>query len=180
MKKINLLLLLLLLLIMLNLGSVFGQESSPIKIELNQVIIEFEKSIEEKDSIRFGKLFFHEKVPFVGIMSEETEMSIKKNYPDFEGIAVSNSNKFISEICATEKEQKEKFYNIEIETDGVIASINFDYSFHSDNKIIQWGNEHWNLVYVDKKWLITDVIYSIRFPGIEEFPYDKYEELDKK
>lgn len=167
MKKLNALLLL-----VMNFGLLYSQESNEHKIILNEVIIEFETSIIEKDSARFKKLFFTEEVPFVGRMSEKTEMSIKKDYPEFEGIAVSNSNKFINEICATEKEQKETFYNIRIETDGVIATINFDYTFHSGKKMIQWGNENWNLVFVDKKWLITDVIYSIRFPDIEDFPFD--------
>ena len=167
MKKINLLLVLI-----FNITLCWGQESSINKIKLNQVIIDFEKSIEEKDSIRFNNLFFHDEVSFVGIMSEATEMSIKKNYPEFEGISSSNSSKFIREICKTGKKQKEKFYNIEIETDGIIASINFDYTFHSDGKMIQWGNEEWNLVYAEKRWLITDVIFSINFPSVEEFPYD--------
>jgi hypothetical protein len=166
MKKINILLLLI-----LNFGLLSGQESNEDAIKLNELIIEFEKSIIEKDSVRFKKLFFTKEVPFVGRMSIDTEMSIKKDYPEFEGIAVSNSSQFIKEICESEKSQKEKFYNIKIESDGVIATINFDYSFHSGTKIIQWGNENWNLVYVDEKWLITDVIYSIRFPDIEKFPY---------
>lgn len=105
------------------------------------------------------------------MMSRQTEMSIKKDYPDFEGIAVSNSNKFIKEICESDKAQKEKFYNISIETDGVIASINFDYTFHIGEKVIQWGNENWDLVKLNNQWLITDVIYSIRFPDIESFPH---------
>ena len=169
----------LLIILLFQLESVVGQERSPDMISLNKVIIKFEESIEEKDSIKFKELFFHDKVPFIGIMSPETEMSIKKNYPEFEGIAVSNSDKFIKEICETDKPQKEKFYNIEISTDGTIASINFVYSFHSGERIIQWGNENWNLVKVGKDWLITDVIYSIRFPGVEELPYSQEMKKEK-
>jgi hypothetical protein len=156
----------------LNFGLLYGQENYQDKLDLNEIIKDFEKSIVKKDSTGFKKLFFTDEVPFVGRMSEKTEMSIKKGYPEFEGIAISTSNKFISDICETEKKEEEKFYNIKIETDGVIGSINFDYSFHSNTKMIQWGNENWNLVNVGGKWLITDVIYSIRFPSVEEFPYN--------
>ncbi len=154
----------------------FAQENALDRLKLNGVIVEFEESIIQKDSTRFKKLFFDDHVSFTGIMSKETEMSIKKDYPDFQGIAVSNSTKFITDICKTEKKQVEKFYNINIETDGTISSISFDYSYFSDAKMIQWGHEKWNLVYADEQWLITDVIYSIHFPDIEAFPYtDKSE-----
>jgi len=138
---------------------------------LNAVILEFEQSIKEKDSVRFQKLFFDKDVSFVGIMSHETEMSIKKGFPEFEGISVSNCTKFISEICQSKEEQTENFYDIVIQTDGSIATISFDYSFMSGERMIQWGHEKWNLVKTEDQWLITDVVFSIRFPDVEKFPY---------
>ena len=158
----------------------FCQENSVDRLKLNEVLLEFAESIKQKDSIGFKKLFFDEQVSFIGIMSKDTEMSIKKDYPDFQGIAVSNSTKFIEDICKTEKMQEENFYNINIETDRNISSISFDYSFYSDTSMMQWGHEKWNLVYVDDKWLITDVIYSIHFPDVESFPYNDKSEKGKE
>jgi len=154
-------------------ATAYCQERSMDMLKLQKVVSEFEQSIIQKDSVRFKKLFFHEKVAFVGIMSEATEMSIKKDYPEFQGIAVSNCSKFIREICTSDKQQTERFYKIQISANAPIASISFDYSFLSGNKMIQWGNEKWNLVYADNQWLITDVVYSIHFPHIEPFPYEE-------
>jgi hypothetical protein len=139
--------------------------------KLNEVVEKFQSAIIEKDSIAFQKLFFHDKVPFVGIMSGLTELSIKKDYPGFQGIAVSNSRKFINEICRADKAQREQFYNTSIKTDGIIASVSFDYGYYSGEKMVQWGHENWNLVFVENEWLITDVVYSIHFPDIEPFPF---------
>lgn len=150
----------------------FAQENLDDKIKLNKLILEFEESIITKDSIRFKKVFFDNKVAFIGIMSKKSEASIKKDYPEFVGTSVSNCDKFISQICQTDKRQKEIFYDILIKTDRSIASINFDYCFMSDDKMIQWGHEKWNVVKIENEWLITDVIYSIHFPDIEEFPYE--------
>jgi hypothetical protein len=157
----------------LNLISIiaFCQQSQSDSLIYNEVIFPFKKAIEEKDSISFNQLFFDKKVPFVGIMSKKTEWSIKKDYSDFEGVAVSNHKKFITEICISEKKQKEEFYNIEVSQDNYIASVSFNYAYYSGLKMIQWGLEKWNLVKVNKKWLITDVIYTIRFPDIEPFPF---------
>ena len=154
-----------------NSSILFCQEKSADIIALHKVVTAFEESILEKDSIKFLELFFHDKVAFIGIMSKETEWSIKKDYPDFQGLSVSNCAKFIEEICKSDKRQVENFYKIDIDTDGAIASIAFDYSFYSDEKMIQWGSEKWNLVYAEHKWLITDVSYSIRFPDIEKCPF---------
>jgi len=159
----------------LSLSNAICQEKSIDKKLLNELVIEFEQSIIEKDSARFKKIFFSESVPFVGIMSKETEMSIKKDYPDFEGISVSNCEKFIADICKSEKKQAENFYDIQIDNDGSIGSISFDYSFISGTRMIQWGHEKWNLVKINNSWLITDVVYSIHFPDIESFPYTNQE-----
>lgn len=152
---------------------VFGQEANASKVKLNEVITQFQNAISSKDSVAFQKLFFAKKIPFTGIMSKKTEASIKANYPDFEGISVSDNQRFIQGIIKSTKKEEEKFYNIKIETDGKIANISFDYSFHSDSKMIQWGNEKWNLVFAENKWLITDVIYSIHFPKVEVFPFSE-------
>jgi len=149
----------------------YSQTTDSDSLKLNAIILAFQEAILEKDSISFNLLFFDDKVPFVGIMSKETEWSIKKDYSDFEGIAVSDHHKFITDICKTTKEQKETFYNIEVSHDNSIASITFDYAYYSEQKMIQWGLEKWNLVKLNETWLITNVIYSIRFPDIEPFPF---------
>lgn len=145
------------------------QESYSHQDSLTVVLEKFKTAIIEKDTTNFKKLFFSDKVPFVGIMSKLTEASIKKDFPDFQGISVSNSSKFIHEISINNKPQEEKSYKPVIETDGNIASISFVYSFHSSKKMIQWGYEKWNLVRVENEWLITDVIFSIHFPEVEPF-----------
>ncbi len=139
--------------------------------KIHTVVQTFQDAIAQKDSTLFRTLFFHDTVPFVGMMSELTEWSIKKDYPDFQGLATSTSDRFISEICASPKKHREDFFNVQIHFDGVIADVTFDYAFYSEASMMQWGSEKWNLVFVDNQWLITDVIYSIRFPDIEAFPF---------
>lgn len=139
--------------------------------ELEKVIDIFKQSIIKKDSIAFKNLFFDDEVSFVGVMSGLTEMSIKKDFLDFQGLAVSNSTDFIKQICQSEKPQKEEFYNTVITLDGLVASISFDYTYHSGERMMQWGNEKWNLVFTEGQWLITDVVYSIHFPDIEMCPF---------
>lgn len=152
-----------------------AQESAIENIKLNQVIKDFGRSISTKDSITFNALFFDKDVAFIGMMSQKTERTLQKEYPEFEGLSVSTSSKFIADICKTEKKQTEQFYHIKIDTDGAIASISFYYSYYSGDNMIQWGDEKWNLVKLKEQWLITDVVYSIHFPDIEPFPFTEVE-----
>lgn len=139
--------------------------------EIEDVISKFKYAILNKDSTVFYSLFFSPSISFVGVMSKKTEESIQKKYPEFEGTSVSNCRKFMLEICKSPKQHDEKFINIKINTIGIIATVSFDYSYHIDDKMIQWGQESWNLVFVENNWLITDVIYSVHFPNIEPCPF---------
>lgn len=152
-------------------NSVFAQLSKKDSLQFVVIVESFQKAIAEKDSNSFKSLFFHDNVAFTGIMSEATENSIKKNYPEFEGVAVSESSRFIREICMSQKAQREAFYNVRMTSDGNIGHISFDYGYYSAEKLAQWGHEMWLLVREGEKWLITDVTYSIRFPKVEVFPF---------
>lgn len=149
-----------------------AQSSESDSTELRQVVESFKTAISSKDSSAFQALFFSSSVTFTGIMSEQTEWSIKKDYPEFQGISVSNPTKFIRDICLSPKKQREEFYNLRISSDGAIASIHFDYGFYADDELLQWGHEKWNLAKDGSEWLITDVIYSVHFPHVESYPFE--------
>jgi len=153
-------------------GSVVAQISVADSLAMSKVITDFKESITQKDSSRFDSLFFSESVSFTGIMSKKSEWSIKKDYPAFQGVAVSNYKSFIHDICKSPKNQEERFYNIILVSDAVIGAISFDYAFYSDGKMFQWGKEKWNLAKDGEYWLITDVVFSIHFPDIEPFPFE--------
>lgn len=145
----------------------FSQSSQ----ELSALIADFQIGIQQKDSMKLQNLFFDKNTTIIGRMSPRTEMAIQKNYPEFEGLSIANSEKFIREICASPKKQEEKFYNTVIEIEDRIASVSFDYAFLSNENIYQWGHEKWALVYTENKWLISSILYTIRFPKEEPFPY---------
>lgn len=152
-------------------NTVLAQLNEKDSLQFVYIINSFQKAIAEKDSTSFKRLFFHDKVAFTGIMSQATENSIKQDYPEFEGVAVSESSRFIREICLSKKAHRETFYNVRMTGDGNIAQISFDYAYYSSDKLIQWGHEMWQLARDGKRWLITDVTYSIRFPKVEAFPF---------
>ena len=68
---------------------------------------------------------------------------------------------FIEGIVADPRRSEEKFENVRIDTDGDIASVYFDYSFHADGRKTNYGKEAWHLVNTDDGWKIVSVIWSV-------------------
>ena len=160
------------LLLFLMVTNVHAQNQSKpqIKASINKVIDDFQIAIIKKDSVLLKSLFFDKTTPIIGVMSEVTEMSIKKNNPQFEGLSVSNSHRFTKEICTSKKNQFETFAKIKIQSDTKLTNVQFDYAFYSDGKVIQWGQEKWTLIFAEKQWFITGINFTIRFPSVEKIP----------
>ena len=138
--------------------------------EINTLINNFQAAIEKKDSVLFFSVFFDRTTPIIGVMSDSTEMSIKKDNAHFQGLTVSNSERFIREICNSAKQQSEIFVNTQIQLDDRIATVRFDYAFFADSKMYQWGEESWALAFAEGQWFITGINFTIRFPTVEKPP----------
>lgn len=139
----------------------FAQNSVKEKAEIEKIVTQFKKSIIQKDSVTFYGLFHEDPVVWIGLVKNKSQQkrlelnpSKTKNY--FKG----SYQNFFSFIL--KKEQKEeKFENIKIVNDDVIASVTFDYSFWIEGKMNNWGSESWHLIKANGNWKIVSIIYSI-------------------
>lgn len=68
---------------------------------------------------------------------------------------------FIDGIIETSARKEEKLWNVRIDSDGQVASVSFDYSFHSGDYKSNWGQEAWQPVHTGQGWKINSVIYSV-------------------
>jgi len=157
----------------------FGQsKSSTDRAALKRVVKEYKQAIATSDDDQFKDLFFSRTVPYVGIMSAETESATKTSYGTSKGTDISDHKEFINSIVNSEKKQRKEIYNIKTNSDGIIGGISFDYASYNGRTMKQWGQEKWNLVKTRGEWLITDVVYSIHYPDIEPSPFDNEEKED--
>lgn len=132
--------------------------------QIRAVVEAFRTSLINKDKETFLKLFLNDNVPWIGVTDGNDLVRIRKEQPGFKGQRAStggNHVKFIEGIVASPIAQEEKFWNIRIDTDGNISTVNFDYSFHAGITKTNWGKEAWQLVNTDAGWKINSVIYSI-------------------
>ena len=132
--------------------------------EIEAVVEAFRTAIIDKDKERFVKLFLHENITWQSVKGDETLAFVRQKTPDAAKVAVNPQKtylSFIDGIVAAKEKQEEKFWNIKIDTDGDVASVFFDYSFHASDKKTNDGKEAWHLVKTDDGWKIVSVIWSV-------------------
>lgn len=125
------------------------------------VVEDFRLSIIEKDEERFLKLFYDGPIPWLGVWSDTT----LENWPDPDDVPPKVSSDththFIEGIANSTRAMEETFSDIEIRSDGDIASVYFKYSFLNNGYKTNWGDEEWQLVRTSSGWKINSVIYSV-------------------
>ncbi|WP_426103964.1 hypothetical protein [Massilia sp. TSP1-1-2] len=133
---------------------------------IEQIVETFRVSIIKKDKTSFMKLFYSDKIPWIGVTTDKSLAWAKahKPKPDMQDLkkifAADNPQKFIDNIEAGDEE---KFENVRIDSDGDVAQVWFDYSFNFNDYKANWGKEAWHLVRTDAGWKISSVIWSMEF-----------------
>ena len=141
-------------------NSVFADVSTS-ETQVREVVEQFRTSIINKDKDVFSSLFLHDNIPFIAVFSEEMLAKKRLENPDYP--AVVDFGKFgapVEMISGTDS-QEEKMWNIEVQTDGYLASVHFDYSDHENGRKKAWGTESWSLVKVNSEWKITSVSFTV-------------------
>lgn len=139
------------------------------KEELRKVLDTFMNSLKTKDSLSLYNLFYEGHVTWVGVYKDRTQQRrFEKDSNSLNYKIADYKTWFRSTTNGANKE--EKFYNVNIDTDGFIASVTFDFSFWAGGKKGLWGKESWGLVKINKQWKITSVIFSMEQENIVPEP----------
>lgn len=135
---------------------------------IERVVETFRTSLAGKDKPTYMSLFFSDKPEEIGwqFVSEDRRLAhIRQGKPDAIKARRIPANNFVSLIdaaVATKEPREETFSNVEIRTDGDIASVAFDYTFLANGRKTNWGREMWQLVRTEQGWKIFSVVYTIR------------------
>lgn len=166
----------LIILLLLFCGFGFAQNKSD-KEQIQQVMKDFFAGIKEKDSAKFYSVFHDVPVTWVGVYKDKSYEKIQHQNHKMKPYFSDSYGEFFKSISG-EKPVEEKYDNVKIIEDGNVASVNFDYSFWYNNKMLNWGKEIWTMVKVYGNWKITSVIFSMEMT--EFYPQPKLKERLKK
>jgi len=138
---------------------------------IREIVEAFRISIINKDKATFVNLFFSDKPEHVTWQMVDDDIRVarfKEFAPEASRVVRWPENTYLSMIDATtaadSESMEEVFRDVTIDTDGLIASVNFDYSVLRNGEEAHWGREMWHLVHTEGGWKIISVIWSQRDP----------------
>lgn len=141
---------------------------------IQDVVEKFRTSIINKDKATFVSLFSSENpehVTWQSVTDDARLARIQKTKPEERKTYREPKSSYLTFIDAISrpdsKPREEIFRNVVVDTDGEIASVNFDYSYLADGEETNWGREMWHLVRTEAGWKIISVIYSLRDPVLQ-------------
>ncbi|TYT26722.1 nuclear transport factor 2 family protein [Luteimonas viscosa] len=142
---------------------------------IREIVEAFRTSIINKDKATFVELFFSDKPEHVTwqMVDDDTRVARFKEFaPEASRVVRWPENTYLAMIDATTAVDsgslEEVFRNVTIDTDGLVASVNFDYSTLRNGEEAHWGREMWHLVHTEDGWKIISVIWSQRDPVSDE------------
>ncbi|MFD0738448.1 nuclear transport factor 2 family protein [Lysobacter koreensis] len=132
--------------------------------QIEAVVEAFRAAIIDKDKPRFVALFVPGRVTWQSVRGDDTLRMAREKNPQAAKVSIDPNKthlSFIDGIVAGTQREEEKFRNVKIVTDGDIASVTSDYSFHQGERETNHGQEAWHLVRTDGGWKIASVIWSV-------------------
>lgn len=134
--------------------------------EIKAVIATFHDAVVDKQKERFVDLFLNQHIPWLGVFDDRAWQKVRAQQPKW-GKAIPYANdtylSFIDDVTGAKARIEEKMWNVDVSTDGEIATMNCDYSYHVGDYKQNWGKESWHLLHTEEGWKISSVIYSVTF-----------------
>lgn len=147
-----------------------ARAAAPDDAGIRATIESFRTAIIDKDRARFLALFVQPDVPWQSVMEDRSLAQVRGKHPQAIKARFKQENNpvaFIDGIVASANASEETFSNIRIDSDGDVATVNFDYRFLSNGKATNWGQESWLMVRTEAGWKITSLAYSVILPPVK-------------
>ncbi|MEO0505912.1 MAG: prolyl oligopeptidase family serine peptidase [Bacteroidota bacterium] len=139
--------------------------------EIYQVLEDFRIgiiSLEDEDE--WSELFLHDTITWAMIREGQTELVKNSENPTFRFYS-SNPISFFKFLKSKNQQFEEKFFNIMVSTNDKFATVDFQYTFNQNGKILNWGKEHWSMLKVKGEWKISSVTWTENLQTLEKCPF---------
>jgi|SRR5271170_3593922 len=144
---------------------VFGAVSATPSAELStaplsHVLETFRASLISKDKDVLSSLPVSDGITFIRVTDDKELALVRTKRPDAKKANSSTYSSFVNFIASSHDRLEEKVSNVRIHTDGLVATIYFDYTFNVNDLASNWGHETWGLVNTDDGWKISSIVWS--------------------
>lgn len=151
-------------------NTAFGQRHTT-DAAIDKVLNNFMQSIIKKDTAALSSLFaVGVPIGWLDVQGKATLEFSRKTDPNVKVLEADTHTGFIKYIGTTKNAVEEKFYNVKLRSNGLLATLSFDYSFWLNKKKINWGQENWELVFDGEGWKIAGVYFSYELEAVKAEP----------
>ena len=143
----------------------FAQSPNPADtVDVQHVIDAYHEAVLNHDGTRLSSLFIPQGSMWLNVLSDDTYARAKAKSPNAMKIRVGSYTDFAKVVSTTKASFNPTHTNLQINSDGTIASVYFDFVFLADGKEQNRGSETWVLVKGTDGWRIAAITYSSNPP----------------
>ncbi|MBB5055419.1 ketosteroid isomerase-like protein [Granulicella aggregans] len=129
-------------------------------VDVQHVIDAYHEAVLAHDGPRLASLFIPQGGMWLNVLSDDAFARVKAKSPDAAKIRVGSYTDFAKMVSNSKASFNPTHTNLQLNSDGTIASVYFDYVFLIDGKEQNRGSETWVLVKGPDGWRIAAVTYS--------------------
>jgi hypothetical protein len=135
--------------------------------DVDHVMHAFHEAVVHHDGQRLSALFLPQANLFLNVLSDDRMAIARAKSPDALKVRVSSSAEFAHYVTTTKSALDPVHSHLQVLSDGIIATVYFDFVFNTDGKPSNIGNETWQLVKGEQGWRIAALTYSSRSPSTQ-------------
>jgi ketosteroid isomerase-like protein len=128
--------------------------------EIEHLMEDFHQAVASHDGARVSSMFIEEGSTWFNVLSDAAYARARAKNPAALKVRHSSFQEFAKFASSSHAALDPQHSNVQIHTDGTIASVYFNYVFLIDGKPENQGSETWQLVKASDGWKIAAITYS--------------------
>jgi ketosteroid isomerase-like protein len=128
--------------------------------DIQQVMDSFHHAVAAHDGKGVSALFLDHGSTWVTVLSDNAFATMRAKKPATQKVRVSSYQDFATFVSNTKSALSPRHENVQILSDGSVASVYFHFDFIIDGKVENRGDETWQLVKTADGWRIVALTFS--------------------
>jgi hypothetical protein len=129
-------------------------------VDVQHVMDAYHEAVVHHDGARLASLFLPQASIWLNVLADDTYALARAKSPDATKVRVGSHADFARLVSSAKGDFNPTQSHLQMNSDGTIASVYFDFAFLIDGKEQNRGSEAWQLVRSSEGWRIAAIIYS--------------------
>ena len=134
-------------------------------VDIQHVMDAYHEAVLTHDGSRLARLFIPQGSMWLNVLSDDAYARAKAKSPDAVKVRVGSVTDFAKVVSTSKASFNPTHTQVQVNSDGTIASLYFDFVFLIDGKEQNRGSETWVLVKGADGWRIAAITYSSNPPA---------------